>query len=79
MTLLKCVCVCVQGCMCLRACVLRIIYVTAAVSQLLSSFPESLFQLLPGYRRAEKVSYCVCVFVGGWASIFIQLQERVVK
>lgn len=57
----------------------NVVYVTAAVSQLLSSFPESLIQRLPGYCRAVKVSYCVFVFADGWALIFIQAQEGAVK
>lgn len=59
-----------------QVCVLHIIYVTAAVSQLLSSFPESLSQRLPGYRRTVKVSYRASISVDGWVSIFIQLQNE---
>lgn len=68
------VCVCVYSSVCV--CVsFYILYVTAAVSQLLSSFPESLIQRLLSYCRAVKVSYCVFVSVDGWAQIFIQAQE----
>lgn len=65
---------------CVFVCVsFYILYVTAAVSQLLSSFPESLIQQLLGYCRAVKVSYCVFVSADGWAPIFIQAQEWVAK
>lgn len=52
-----------------------ILYVTMAVTQLLSSFRESLARRLLGYHRAEKVSSCVFVPADGQALIFIQAQE----
>lgn len=67
-----CVFVTIQRCLCVP---FYILYVTAAVSQLLSSFPESLVQRLLGYCRAAKVSYCVFVSADGWTQIFIQAQE----
>lgn len=71
-----CVCETMHWCVCVS---FNILYVTAAVSQLLSSFPESLIQRLLGYCRAAKVSYCVFVSADGWAPIFIQAQEWVAK
>lgn len=71
-----CACVCVSPCSSVCVCVsFYIFYVIAAVSQLLSSFPESLIQPLLGYCRAVKVSYCVFVSADGWAPIFIQALE----
>lgn len=49
-----------------------VLYVTASVSQLHSSLPESLLQRLPGYWRV-KVSYCVTVATDVHVPIFIQL------